>query len=123
MSETLVWSSLVFPGETFMKAAQRFAVTREIEWLIKQGEFRFDGGVNRYRISMDGPRWLVHRLEKGDILALEEDVELLIRQRDELMLALRNVMTSLSQSDRIPPIVIKDLRNMLQEINQRMNLP
>jgi hypothetical protein len=38
--------------------------------------------------------------------------------------AIRSALTSLSQSptDEVPPVVIRDVREMLQRVNQELNL-
>jgi hypothetical protein len=44
-------------------------------------------------------------------------------QRDKLLKAVRYALISLSQSDNIPPIVLKDVVQMLHDVNQEVNLP
>ena len=55
----------------------------------------------------------------------ERKVAAVQAQRDELMRAVRSALVSLSQSATydVPPIVVRDVADMLQRVNQELNLP
>jgi hypothetical protein len=62
---------------------------------------------------------------RGPRIGVVEDVVAIREQRDRLLAAVRSASSSLSQSAtyEVPPVVVRDVADRLQEINQELNLP
>jgi hypothetical protein len=75
---------------------------------------------------------LANRLLDEPFCDPDDDLRTLCRQllrtaerQDKLMAAVRAALTSLSQSAtyEVPPIVVRDVADRLQQVNQELNLP
>lgn len=65
------------------------------------------------------------RICEPSMRELSEYLGLAVQQRDRLLEAARSALTSLSQTStyQIPPIVLRDVADMLNRVNQELNLP
>jgi hypothetical protein len=79
----------------------------------------YDAAVRAANKALDEP-WVD---PDDDLRTISRQFLRTIEVRDTLMQAVRSTLVSLSQSDNIPLIVLRDVRERLNDLNQRLNLP